>query len=294
CCMLWVIAVLKDWPSTCGKPAIPPAVVSRIVNGEPATPHSWPWQVSIQPEPTFSHTCGGTLIHKNWVLTAAHCFISSSAHFPPRYADELERWRMCLGKHNLTYTEPSERCFGISGIYRHEGFKYPTVPSVEFDIALVRLDGEVTPTDEISFACLPSEEEALPEGKKCYATGWGDETGANCIFTLNQVALPVVPYDTCNRMDYWWFQVKTSMICCGYTLPDELKSVCQGDSGGPLVCQDKIGDPWEVHGITSFGPIGCIMNKKPSVFTRSSAYIPWITNVIRRDLYNEHSMNPAL
>lgn len=44
---------------------------------------------------------------------------------------------------------------------------------------------------------------------------------------LNQVALPVVPYDTCKRMDYWWFQVKTSMICCGYTLPDELKSVCQ-------------------------------------------------------------------
>uniref|UniRef100_A0A3Q1JVK3 Ovochymase 2 n=1 Tax=Anabas testudineus TaxID=64144 RepID=A0A3Q1JVK3_ANATE len=280
-----------DWPRTCGKPVIPPNVVSRIVNGEPARPHSWPWQVSMQvwpssrPEPTFFHTCGGTLIHKNWVLTAAHCFI--------RYADELQRWRMCLGKHNLTFTEPSEHCFNVSGIYRHEGFQYPTVPTVEFDIALVRLDGEVTPSDEISFACLPSEEEVLPGGKKCYATGWGDETGdslnAKVAEALNQVALPVVPYDTCKRMDYWWFQVKTSMICCGYTLPDELKSVCQGDSGGPLVCQVTEGGPWEVHGITSFGPIGCIMNKKPSVFTRSSAYLPWIRNVIRRDLYNEHT-----
>ncbi|MEQ2310920.1 hypothetical protein AMECASPLE_014254 [Ameca splendens] len=79
------------------------------------------------------------------------------------------------------------------------------------------------------------------------------------------------------------------MICCGYTLTDELQSVCQGDTGGPLVCQDTPGGPWEVHAITSFGPIGCIMNKKPSVFTRSSAYLPWISDVIRRDIYNEHT-----
>ncbi|TNN89477.1 Chymotrypsin-like elastase family member 2A [Liparis tanakae] len=200
---------------------------------------------------------------------------------------------MCLGKHNLTYTEPSERCFNVSGIYRHESFKYPTVPTVEFDIALVRLDGDVEPSAQISFACLPSSEEVLPDKKKCYATGWGDETGdsmnAKVAEGLNQVALPVVPYATCKRMDYWWFQVKTSMICCGYTLPDELKSVCQGDSGGPLVCQNTPGGAWEVHGITSFGPIGCVMNKKPSVFTRSSAYLSWIENVIRRDIYNEHT-----
>ncbi|KAM9314851.1 LOW QUALITY PROTEIN: ovochymase-2 [Pholidichthys leucotaenia] len=285
-----------DRPILCGLPTIPPAVTSRIGNGEPATPHSWPWQVSMQvwpasqSEQTFSHTCGGThTLHKNWVLTAAHCFI--------RYADELQRWRMCLGKHNLTYTEPSELCFKVPGIYYHDGFNYLTVPTVEFDITLVKLDEEVTPSDEISFACLPSEEEILPEGKKCYATGWGDETGdllsAEAAEALNQVALPVVHYDTCKRMDYWWFQVKTSMICCGYTPPDELKAVLSGKNRGPLVCQDTPGGPWEVHGITSFGPIGCIMNKKPSMFTRSSAYISWITNVMRRDIYNEHTTKPS-
>lgn len=36
--------------SGCGIPAIAPKVTghARIVNGEEAVPHSWPWQVSLQ------------------------------------------------------------------------------------------------------------------------------------------------------------------------------------------------------------------------------------------------------
>ncbi|TRY88335.1 hypothetical protein DNTS_018821 [Danionella cerebrum] len=259
--------IIIDWPERCGTPSIPPVVETRIVNGERAKPHSWPWQVSMQ----------------------VHITLTSLQNRRHTYADELHRWKMCLGKHNLTFSEPTEQCYNVLGIYRHEGFQYPTVPTVEFDIALVRLDGEVTASEFIDFACLPSSEEVLPGGKKCYATGWGDETGNSTApkvaDALNQVALPVVPFETCKRMDYWWFQVKSSMICCGYTLPDELKSVCQGDSGGPLVCQDAPSAPWEVHGITSFGPIGCIFDKKPSVFTRFSAYLPWIENIIRKEIY---------
>lgn len=53
----------------------------------------------------------------------------------------------------------------------------------------------------------------------------------------------------------------------------------QGDSGGPLNCQNSDGS-WAVHGIVSFGSsAGCNYPKKPSVFTRVSAYISWINNV---------------
>ncbi|XP_069086366.1 ovochymase-2-like [Pleurodeles waltl] len=278
-----------DWPDQCGKPTIPPQItIPRIVNGYPAKPNSWPWQVSMQVWPAsrnetvFFHTCGGTLIHKNWVLTAAHCFIS--------YADELHRWQMCLGKHNLTFQEPTQQCFKVKGIYRHEKFAYPEIPTVEYDIALVRLDGEVTRNDYINFACLPPSGEVL-HNTSCYATGWGDETGNSVApkvaEALNQVPLPVIEYTTCKRVDYWWFQVKDSMICAGYEEPEELRSVCQGDSGGPFVCQSTADKSvWEVQGITSFGALGCAVNKKPSVFTRSSTYITWIEQQIKKYTYD--------
>lgn len=56
-------------------------------------------------------------------------------------------------------------------------------------------------------------------------------------------------------------------------------SVLQGDSGGPLNCKSAEG-AWEVHGIASFvSGLGCNYEKKPTVFTRVSAYNDWIDQV---------------
>lgn len=52
----------------CGKR---PFQSTRVVNGEDAAPHSWPWQVSLRKD--GYHICGGSLIKPNWVVTAAHC-----------------------------------------------------------------------------------------------------------------------------------------------------------------------------------------------------------------------------
>ena len=44
---------------------------SRVVNGQDASPHSWPWQISLSKR--GGHICGGSLIRSNWIVTAAHC-----------------------------------------------------------------------------------------------------------------------------------------------------------------------------------------------------------------------------
>lgn len=68
-----------------------------------------------------------------------------------------------------------------------------------------------------------------------------------------------------------------------------ISSSSQGDSGGPLNCQNADG-VWEVHGIVSFGSsLGCNYYRKPSVFTRISAFDSWINEVKLKALLLENN-----
>jgi secreted trypsin-like serine protease len=44
----------------------------RIVGGEESRQGSWPWQVALLYNGT--QFCGGSLVNRNWIVTASHCF----------------------------------------------------------------------------------------------------------------------------------------------------------------------------------------------------------------------------
>ncbi|XP_039553433.1 chymotrypsin-like elastase family member 2A [Passer montanus] len=264
--ILIAVLALASAAFGCGVPAYPP-LVSRVVGGENARPYSWPWQVSLQyyTNGKWAHTCGGTLIATNWVLTAAHCISSSMTY------------RVFLGKYDLSVQEKGSVAVYPTKLIVHRNWNSQAV-SNGYDIALIKLSNHVTLSDQIQLACLPPAQSILASNTACYVTGWGRlQTNGPLPDDLQQGLLRVVDYATCSQPSWWGTIVKTSMVCAG---GDGIISSCSGDSGGPLNCQRADGT-WEVHGIVSFGSSqSCNYYHKPSVFTRVSAYISWIQQVM--------------
>ncbi|XP_059807589.1 proproteinase E-like [Hypanus sabinus] len=148
-----------------------------------------------------------------------------------------------------------------------------------FDLALLKLSWPVVFTDKIRLSCLPLAGEELPNNYTCIVSGWGKLNGKGPKpRKLLQAVLPAVDYDTCSRIDWWGTKVMDTMICVGgYS-----KTACEGDPGSPLNCFGSDGR-WYVNGIGSYlGPVQCNTAKKPSIYTRVSAFNGWINDGMHR------------
>jgi len=72
--------------------------------------------------------------------------------------------------------------------------------------------------------------------------------------------------------------IRVNIIFVGNQYKYHGKDSCEGDSGGPAVVRYFTGEPWYQVGIVSFGPKKCGHTWKgaPGVYTKVSAFLPWI------------------
>jgi hypothetical protein len=244
----------------------------NIVGGQEATPGEWPWQVALVnkgPDLYNGQFCGGSLIHREWVLTAAHCVDDKT----PAQLD------IVAGIHDLDNPDPNFVRSTLTQIVVHPGWNPDTNDN---DMALLKL---ATPIDEraASGATLPIAHVDLVAdtvgplaGVMSTVTGWGNTLpnppgGTNYPDRLQEVSLPIITNAACNTA--YGGDITDNMLCAA----EAGKDSCQGDSGGPLVVFDGGQSRWEQAGVVSFG-IGCANPSFPGVYARVSRYISWINS----------------
>jgi hypothetical protein len=207
---------LSNW--NCGKSLITNRF-ARIMGGQDAVPHSYPWMVSVSKRSlNYLHLCGGVLITRRHVLTAAHCMEDF---------DGPSDMAIIAGTHFIT---DKRNPAAVMAMTTHPQYEPDTFVN---DLAVVTLLSPLPENDPyINPICFPPDDipgrDYPPVNSAGVAIGWGSTYfGGNPSPTLKQVVLPILDATKwpCNIS----ITYTPGQICAGQL--NGGADTCQADSG---------------------------------------------------------------
>jgi len=231
-------------------------------------PHSQPWVIGIAYNYEDRIQCGGTLISKRHVISAAHCEVD--------YKKDCGTSSRCVGATTVIVGEHDQRIEDgqqkilIKNKYMHPEYRkydYPT--NTDPDMIIYELEEDIN-NKFAKPANLPKENQ---EFGLYTVSGWGSMNKArDWSDVLRSVELADLGSDrSC-------FQIDPSKYICGENQKDIGLGPCGGDSGGPWVSKNDQGEV-VLAGVHNSGD--CDIDEVPHFAVKVSfpPYLTWIKKV---------------
>ncbi|KAF2885920.1 hypothetical protein ILUMI_20252 [Ignelater luminosus] len=243
CCILIVFVAINSLLVK----AVPLEVSERIIGGIDAPEGAYPYQISIRY--AFSHSCGGSIIHPEWVLTAASCV----------YGIPESLLTIVAGSNSLSNGGIH---YPVIATYAHERYDNKTQDN---DIAVLRVK-HINFNERVGAITLDYLN--VPENRMVTVSGWGYTNPSHPFFPdkLQHIGVLTIGNEMCSQKLNKPVQ---STQLCTFTRAGE--GTCTGDAGGPLVdilSGKLIGIARAIH-----FPCG---KGLPDVHSRVSSYYSWV------------------
>jgi len=271
-----------------------------IVNGDTAEPNEYPWHVDLV------MGCGATLIGREWVLTAGHCFESENPLddliAPIKCTDGSTATTGCTDNADDYCCDGNVFCSGDScpdripqvglkdksimqravAVHIHPDYDNES-EAVKYDIALIKIEPldctEASNNGISAIEILDLSNDFDFNDCTAFLVGYGALfSKASAPPNMLEVITKVHDYQHCNlipEMVLASHVIDDAQICT--FVRDTNEDTCQGDSGGPVYIDTNTANDAHHYvdiGVVSYGQ-GC-GNTQPGIYTKISSYKEWI------------------